>query len=367
MVHGGVLSAALAVFVMMAAPDLRAESLTEIKTKALEEGALNLAGFSRDDCSFANVIDNFSKKYPEIVVTELMPDATSEQQLATLRQAGANAGPDLPDVVHLDYIFGPPAKAEGLLQPYIANNLNELPLPAFDVEYGDRYWSGAYFYVAAMLVNLDVVASPPKNWADLLKPEYAGQIAFPVDPATSPVVAMAVLSAGRALAGPEDNAPAVGLAHFAAIAAAGNMAPVAGTPETVAAGTTPILILSDAEAIKGRDRLAEKARLEVIIPMRGATADIHLLAIAASAPHPNAAKLWFEHFYTAVNQTELLRGDCHPILWSDYADWDMLEPKLTEGKPSNLIYTVAHFPSFEDRAESTELVASQWDAVVGKP
>jgi putative spermidine/putrescine transport system substrate-binding protein len=359
----GILSA---VIVVLTAPAGRAEDVGVIKAKAFEEGALNLAGFSRDLCSFGGVIDRFAEKYPEIAVTELMPAATSQEQLASLRAAGGVPGPDVPDVVHLDYLDGPPAKAEGLLQPFIANNLNELPAPAFDVEYGDRYWSGAYFYVAAMLVNTEVT-TPPKDWADLLKPEYAGQIAFPENSAASPMVAMAVLSAGRALAKAGEEAPALGLAHFAAIAAAGNLAPIAGTPETVAAGTTPILILSDADALAARDAMAGTAQLEVIIPMRGSTADIHVLSIAAAAPHPNAAKLWFEHFYSTVSQTELLRGDCHPILWSDYADWDMLEPELTAGKPSSFIYTVAHFPSFEDRAKSAELVASQWQALVGAP
>jgi putative spermidine/putrescine transport system substrate-binding protein len=355
-----------AVLVVLQVPKLRADDVGVLKANALKEGALNLAGFSRDQCNFGAVIDKFAEKYPEITVNELMPKATSNNQLESLRVAAGKPGAEVPDVVHLDYLDGPLAKAEGLLQPFIANNLNELPLPAYDAEYGDRYWSGAYFYVAAMLVNTAVV-KPPKNWADLLAPDYAGQIAFPADPVNSPAVAMAVLSAGRALAQPGQDAPSVGLAHFGAIAAAGNLAPIAGTAETVATGTTPILILSDAEAIQARDALQETATLEVIIPMRGSTADIHLQAIAAAAPHPNAAKLWFEHFYSAANQTELLRGDCHPILWSDYADWDMLEPELTAGKPSNLIYTVAHFPTYDERADSAALVASQWKTAVGAP
>ncbi|MES2914244.1 MAG: ABC transporter substrate-binding protein [Pseudomonadota bacterium] len=345
----------------------RAEDLGVIKDKALEEGALNLAGFSRDRCSFGTIIDSFVSKNPGIAVTELMPEATSEEQLARLRTAGEYPGTEIPDVVQLDYLSGPSAKAEGLLQPYIANNLNELPLPAYDVEYGDRYWSGAYFYVAAMLVNTDAVPNPPKDWVDLLKPDFAGQIALPADPSASPMVALAVLSAGNALAEPGLSAAARGLDHFAAVAAAGNLAKVAGTPETVADGTTPILILSDADALAAREATAGTAALKIVIPMRGATADIHVMAISAAAPHPNAAKLWFEHFYSYISQSELLRGDCNPINWSDLADWDLLPDDLTEGRPSNLIYTVAQFPTYEQRAESTALVAGKWDAMVGAP
>lgn len=351
----------------LAATPLMAEDLTSIIAEAPREGALNLAGFSRGECSFDRVIDSFAQKYPAIKVTELMPEASSGEQLAVLRETGANSGPMVPDVVQLDYLSGPLAKQEGLFQPYIAENLNELPLAAYDVEYGDRHWSGAYFYVPAMLVNTDAVPNLPKSWADLLKPEYAGQIAFAADPTTSPIATMAVLSAGRSLDSSGTNAASLGLDHFATIAKAGNLAPMIGNADTVASGETPILILSDADALAIRDAKVDTAPLQVVIPMKGAIADIHIMAISAAAPHPNAAKLWFEHFYSSVTQTELLRGDCHPILWADLADWDLVPEEFTVGKPSNLIYSIAHFPSFDDRSEAAALVASNWDSVVTAP
>ena len=110
-----VISSALILFTMHAGA--RAEDVGKIKSKAFEEAALNLAGFSRDRCSFGKIIDSFASKYPEIAVNELMPEATSEEQLGRLRTAGELPGPEIPDVVQLDYLSGPSAKAEGLLQP----------------------------------------------------------------------------------------------------------------------------------------------------------------------------------------------------------------------------------------------------------
>jgi putative spermidine/putrescine transport system substrate-binding protein len=358
----GILTTAL-----LAATTLHADDVGVLREGAVAEGKLDLAGFPQDRCNFDTIVASFVAENPGIEVTTQMAEAPAEDLLAALGAAGSAPAPSVPDVVHLDYMSGPVAKSEGLLQPFIANNLNELPRPAYDVEYGDRYWSGAYFYVPALLINTDVVKNPPKSWADLTKPEYRGQIAVPADAASSPILAMAMLSAGRAIAKDGDVVPALGFDHFAAIAAAGNFTPTAGTPESVADGTTPILIASDADALEARDAMAGLAPLQVVVPMRGVTADIHIVAITAAASHPFAAKLWFEHLYKATSQTDMLYGYCHPILWADLADWDMLPEDVLEGKPSNLIYSVAHFPTYEERAASLTLLAERWDEIAGAP
>jgi putative spermidine/putrescine transport system substrate-binding protein len=350
---------------LLASTAMQADDVGVLREGAVAEGKLDLAGFPQDRCNFGAIIARFVEENPEIEVTAQMAGARPEDLLSVLRAAGSVSS--VPDVVHLDYMSGPTAKAEGLLQPFIANNLNELPLPAYDVEYGDRYWSGAYFYVPALLINTDVVKNPPKSWADLTKPEYHGQIAVPPDAASSPILAMAMLSSGRAMAKDGDDASALGFDHFAAIAAAGNLAPTAGTPESVAEGTTPILIASDADALEARDAMSGKATLQVVVPMRGVTADIHIVAITAAAANSFAAKYWFEHLFKAQSQTDMLYGYCHPILWSDYADWDLLPEDALVGKPSSLIYSVAHFPTYEERAASQKLLAERWKELASAP
>ena len=66
--------------------------------------------------------------------------------------------------------FGPAAKAEGLLQPYKVSTWDTIPDLAKDA---DGYWTGDYYGVLSFAVNADIVKTPPADWSDLLKPEFA--------------------------------------------------------------------------------------------------------------------------------------------------------------------------------------------------
>ena len=78
--------------------------------------------------------------------------------------------------------FGPQLKTEGLVQPYKVATWDTIP---DDVKDADGYWYGDYYGVLAFEVNKDVVKNVPQDWADLLKPEYKGQVALAGDPRAS--------------------------------------------------------------------------------------------------------------------------------------------------------------------------------------
>ena len=65
----------------------------------------------------------------------------------------------------------------------------------------------------------------PKDWADLLKPEYKGQVALAGDPRTSNQAIQAVYAAALANGGALDDAQP-GLEFFAELNKAGNFVPV---------------------------------------------------------------------------------------------------------------------------------------------
>ena len=46
-----------------------------------EEGALNVIALPHDWSNYGEVIESFKKKYPEIKVTELNPNASSKEEL----------------------------------------------------------------------------------------------------------------------------------------------------------------------------------------------------------------------------------------------------------------------------------------------
>ncbi len=88
-----------------------------------------------------------------------------------------------------------------------------------------------------LVVNTDLVDPVPTSFADLLKPEYAGQVALAGDPRASNQAILGVMAAGMAMgAEPGADAAAAGLQFFADLNAAGNFVPVIGKAGTLAQG-----------------------------------------------------------------------------------------------------------------------------------
>ena len=91
--------------------------------------------------------------------------------------------------------FGPPAKADGLIQPYKVSTWDSIPDSAKDA---DGYWYGDYYGVLSFEVNKDLVKNAPTDWADLLKPEYTNSVALAGDPRASNQAIQGVYAAGLA-------------------------------------------------------------------------------------------------------------------------------------------------------------------------
>src|SRR5690606_36632299 len=104
-------------------------------------------------------------------------------------------------------------KDEGLLQPYKVATWDEIPNSIKDA---DGFWYGDYYGVLSFMVNKDLVENTPTDWADLLKPEYAGQVALAGDPRASNQAILGVLAAGMAAGGAAgQESGEKGLAYFA--------------------------------------------------------------------------------------------------------------------------------------------------------
>ena len=102
-------------------------------------------------------------------------------------------------------------------------------------------WVGDYWGVVSFGVNTNVVKNVPKSWADLLKPEYANQVALNGSPLSSGSAVAGVFSAALANGGSLSNV-GPGIDFFARLKDAGNFVPVQATPQTIASGQTPIVI-----------------------------------------------------------------------------------------------------------------------------
>ena len=339
-----------------------AQNMDDLIKAAQAEGELTTIALPHSWCNYGEVIESFKTKYG-IKVNELNPDAGSGDEIEAIKANKDNKGPQAPDVIDVGLSFGPSAKAENLLQPYKVSTWDTIPDAAKDA---DGYWYGDYYGVMSFMVNKDLVKESPKDWPDLLKPEYANMVSLAGDPRTANQAVSAVVAAGLSAAnGDVAKAGDAGLEFFKELNAKGNFVPVIGKAASLAQGTTPIILAWDYNGISWGDGLNGNPPYEVIVPQSGVLAGVYVQAISAYAPHPNAAKLWMEHLYSDEGQLLWLKGYCHPIRFNDLAKKGKIPQDLLDKLPPPEGYEKAIFPSVEEQNAYKKTITENWDSVVG--
>ncbi|WP_200799276.1 ABC transporter substrate-binding protein [Gemmobacter megaterium] len=340
-----------------------AQSMDEIIEGAKAEGMLTTIALPHDWCGYGDIIASFKAKYPFLTVNELNPDAGSADELEAVRANKDNKGPQAPDVLDIGLSFGPQAKSEGLIQPYKVSVWDQIPDSVKDA---DGYYYGAYYGVMAFITNKDLVDTAPTEWEDLLKPDYAGQVALAGDPRASNQAILGVLSAGMArgaAAGTESGE--AGLKFFKELNDAGNFVPVIGKAGTLAQGTTPIMVMWDYNALAARDALNGNPPVEVTVPTKGTLAGVYVQAISAYAPHPNAAKLWMEHIFSDEGQNGYVKGYCHTARFNEMVADGKIPQDLLDALPPAEPYANAYFPTIDEQDANKAAVVGGWDSTVG--
>ena len=142
--------------------------------------------------------------------------------------------------------------------------------------------------------------------ADLLKPEYKGQIALDGDPRTSNQAIQAVYAAALANGGSLDNAQP-GLDFFKKVVDAGNFVPTDANPGTIVQGATPVALRWSYNGLAHRDETADNPTIDVTVPASGRFGGVYVQAISKYAPHPNAAKLFIDTVLSKEGQ-ELIKS-----------------------------------------------------------
>ncbi|MGL4766574.1 MAG: ABC transporter substrate-binding protein [Formosimonas sp.] len=335
-------------------------SLQPLVAAAQKEGELTVIALAHDWVNYGEIIATFSKKYG-IKVNELNPDGSSGEELEAIRANKDNKGPQAPDVIDVGLSFGPQAKKDGLLQPYKVSTWDTIPAELKDP---DGFWYGDYYGVLAFEVNKNLIKDAPKDWADLLKPEYKGKVALAGDPRTASQAIMSVASAALANGGSFDNI-APGVQFFDKLNKAGNFVPIIAVPGTVASGETPITIRWDYNALSNRDKSAGNPDVGVVIPQNGVVAGVYAQAISAYAPHPNAAKLWMEFLYSDEGQLLWLKGYGHPVRFADLNKRGKVPADLAAKLPPAEAYQKALFPDIAAQENAKKFIAENWDKVVG--
>ena len=347
-----------------AASTAPAMSMDALVAAAKTEGALNVIALPRDWCNYAAAIDGFKAKYG-LTVNEINPNAGSGDEVQAIIANKDSGGPAAPDVVDVGLSFGPDMVAQGLLQPYKVSTWDQIPDSVKDA---DGNWYGDYYGVLAFETNTAVVANPPKDWSDLLKPEYKGQVALAGDPNVANQAIQTIIASALANGGTLDDVSA-GLTFWKQIVDAGNFVPVIATSPTVAHGDTPITIRWDYNALANKDQAAADSGLviDVAVPASGPFGGVYIQGISAYAPHPNAAKLWEEYLYSDEGQNAWLSGYCYPARFDAMKAAGTLDATSLAKLPDA---TGAIFPTLDQLNAAKALIADPakgWNAVVGAP
>lgn len=331
----------------------------DLVAAAKKEGELTVIALPHDWVNYGEMIKTFSTKYG-IRINELNPDGSSGEEIEAIKANKGNKGRQAPDVIDVGLSFGPTAKAEGLLAPYKVRTWDTIPTEVKDAE---GYWYGDYYGALAFEVNKDIVKNPPKDWSDLLKPEYKGQIALAGDPRTANQAIMSVGAAALANGGSFDKVQP-GLEFFKKLNGVGNFVPIIAVPGTVASGETPITIRWDYNALSNRDKSAGNPAIDVIIPRSGVVAGVYVQAVSAFAPHPNAARLWMEFLYSDEGQLIWLKGYGHPVRFNDLAKRNVIPAALSAKLPPAAAYAKAVFPGIQQQDSAKKFIAENWDKIV---
>ncbi|KIQ64495.1 ABC transporter substrate-binding protein [Kitasatospora griseola] len=320
---------------------------------AKKEGKLHVITLPRDWANYGKLMDDFKTKYG-IEIEDENPDGSSQDEINAVK---SRKGQDrAPDTLDLGSAFALSAAKEGLLAPYKVAGFDKIPDTMKDPAGLRVNDYGGYVSIGC---DAKKVANCPKTFADLLKPEYKGQVALNGNPTKSGSAFGGVYAAALANGGSLDNIQP-GIDFFAKLKQSGNFNPVESTPATVEKGETPISIdwsylnagYTDEFKGKGID-------WKVSIPSDGSYAQFYNQAINKDAPHPAAARLWMEYLYSVEGQNGFMGGYATPAMFDAMKKDGSLDAAAAAKLPA-VEKPFTTFPSSEQIDAAKKVVTENW-------
>ncbi len=324
---------------------------------AKKEGHLNTIALPPDWANYGEALHDFPRKYG-IGITNANPDGSSaqENQAITSLKGDSRA----PDAVDVGESFAVAGAAQGLYAPYFVENYKTIPR-ALKNTHG--LWTGDYWGAVSIGYNKTLVSTPPKTFKDLLKPDYKGKVAINGSPLTSNSAIAVVFATALANGGSLSDVSA-GIDFWQQMKKIGNYNTVQTTGQTVASGQTPISLDWDYNN-KAYIKEFPAANWGYTVPADGVYGGYYAQAINATAPHPNAARLWEEFLYSDQGQIIWLKSGAHPARFNDLVARKAIPASVLADLPPASLYTKVKFASLGQQTAAKALIASQWPTKVG--
>ncbi len=327
--------------------------LAALETAAKAEGKLNTIALPPHWANYGMIISTFQAKYG-ITITNAAPNDTSAQEnQAIVSLKGQSRAPDVVDVGPSFAVAG---ASQGLFTPYQVATWATIP---DSMKEPTGLWYGDYYGVISFGTNTTVQKTPPQDWSDLLNPRYHGQVAIDGDPRSANDAFSAVYAAALANGGSLDDIEP-GINFFAKLKKAGNFIPADALPANIAKGSTPIAIIWDYLNLANKKQFAGNPPYTVSVPASGVYGGFYCQAISATAPNPQAARLWEEFIYSDEGQLLYLEGYTHPARYADMAKRGVIPAAVTAQLPPAAAYAGIQFATQAQIAAATTVVTAQW-------
>jgi putative spermidine/putrescine transport system substrate-binding protein len=333
--------------------------MDQLIAAAKTEGSLTTIALPHDWANYGEIISTYKSKYG-LAINELDPNAGSSDELTAIENNKESKGPQAPDVVDIGVGHTVNAMAKGLLAKYKLSTFDTI-----EMKDPDGYWWAEYYGVLAFEVISDAFSKVPQDWEDLLDPEYKGKVAMAGDVLKSNESVMTVFGAGLSRSGGDvTKAAEMGLQFWKEMNDAGNFIPVIADQGTIAQGETPLTVEWDYLCLANRDKLAGNPDLEVVVPKSGVIAGPYAGGISAYAPHPYAARLWWEFVMSDEGQNLYLKGYAHPIRFNDMVKRGVVPQEMLDKLPPAENYAKATFLSVDQLQAATKTITENWRKVV---
>jgi putative spermidine/putrescine transport system substrate-binding protein len=343
-------------------PDLTSGNsipIAELETAAKAEGQLTTIALPHDWANYGEIIETFKSKYG-LTINELNPDAGSADELEAIRANKESKGPQAPDVIDIGVGHTATAMADGLVAKYKVSTWDTIPMKD-----PDGHWWAEYYGVLVFEAAKPAIENTPQDWEDLLKPEYKGKVAMAGDVLKSNQSVMTVFAAGLSRTGGDiAAAPEAGLQFWKEVNDAGNFIPVIADQGKIAQGETPLVIEWDYLALANRDALAGNPEIDIAVPATGVVAGPYAGGVSAYAPHPYAARLWWEFVMSDEGQNLYLKGYAHPSRFNDMVARGVVPQEMLDKLPPAAAYEAAVFPTVEELQEINKYITENWRKVV---
>ncbi|MBV7417196.1 ABC transporter substrate-binding protein [Comamonas sp. CMM03] len=234
------------------------------------------------------------------------PDNKNSGQ--SLAQLVAEKSSPVADVTYVGVTFAIQAQKDGVVTAYKPATWNEIPDGLKDPK-GE--WFTIHSGTLGFMVNKAALGNKPvpKSWADLLKPEYKGLIAY-LDPSSAFVGYVGAVAVNEAMGGSMDNfTPA--LNYFKQLQKNEPIVPKQTSYARLLSGEFGILLDYDFNAYRAKYK--DHANVEFVIPQEGTVVMPYVMSLVKNSPNAENGKKVLDYVLSDKGQSLWANAYLRPV------------------------------------------------------